>query len=189
MKESTGSLASLYIIIFFVTIIIGFFMTTLSYYKSYKVNNSITSIIEDNGGFHYNSLLLIEKKLLNYGYNINNEIKCEKPDESKELLLSLKWKKVKGLKTSATSDELGYKGFCIYLVNDALGSIEDIDSGTIKESNIRFQYYHYRITTYMRMDFGIFDIDVPYRFSSTTSTMYNCYGMPDSECRFAGDIS
>ena len=63
MKESTGSVASIYIIIFFVVIIFGFITSIISYYKGYKINNSLTAAIEDYGGFNGESQEEIEKRL------------------------------------------------------------------------------------------------------------------------------
>ena len=63
MKESTGAISSIYIIIFFIVIMFGFVISIFNYYKSYKVNNSITATIEDYGGFNRKSMSAIDKKL------------------------------------------------------------------------------------------------------------------------------
>ena len=47
MKESTGAVSAIYVVIFFVIIMFGFIISTLSYYKSYKINNSLTAAIEE----------------------------------------------------------------------------------------------------------------------------------------------
>ena len=71
-------------------------------------------------------------------------------------------------KTEATSDELGYKGYCVYIVDDTPNKGE--------EGAIPFEYYSYKVTTSLVLDFGLFDFRVPYNMSSRTSTMYSCYG-------------
>ena len=50
----------------------GFIISTLSYYKSYKINNSLTAAIEDYGGFNDYSKEEIEKRLTSYGYTRSN---------------------------------------------------------------------------------------------------------------------
>ena len=146
----------------------GFIVSILNYYKSYKINNSITSIIDDSSGFHYSSRKKIDDKIKSYGYKINTNINC-----SEELggakLLSLASDDVTFAPNG--SSDLGYKGYCVYLVDDS------------KDPSIPYKYYSYKIVTYMTLDFGIFNITVPYRFTSSTSTLYNCYGLSDTDCK------
>lgn len=165
MKESTGAVSAIYIVIFFVVIMFGFIISTLSYFKSYKINNRLTAAIEDYGGFNNLSKDEIEKRLTTYGYTRGN-LSCKINDTSKE-----KFVKSDGTiindenKKVASSDELGYKGYCVTLVDDR--SADD---------KPEYEYYSYKVTTSMTLDFGLFDFNIPIRMSSRTSSMYRCYG-------------
>lgn len=157
MKESTGSVAAIYIVIFFVIIVFGFIISTLSYYKSYKINNSLSAAIDDYGGFNSKSKKEIENRLDSYGYQRDVNLKCKKSNNN-EKLVSFKDNKVS---YADSSGDLGYKGYCVYLLNE-------------KDD---YKYYSYKITTYLTLDFGLFDLRFPYQISSKTSTMYSCYGL------------
>ena len=160
MKESTGSVSAIYIVIFFVIIMFGFIISTLSYFKSYKINNSLTAAIEDYGGFNKLSKAEIEKRLTSYGYT-RGDVPCNESDgnlvgidENGEIILP------------ATNDNKGYKGYCVYIVDDRSG-----------DDRPEYEYYSYKVTTSMTLDFGLFDFNVPIKMSSHTSTMYSCYGI------------
>ena len=161
MKESTGAVSAIYVVIFFVVIMFGFIISTLSYYKSYKINNSLTAAIEDYGGFNRLSKEEIEKRLTSYGYTRSN-VTCKVKDN--ELLV-----KSDGtiINDDADSSTLGYNGYCVYIVDDT-----PVKEG---ENKIDFEYYSYKVTTGMTLDFGLFNFNVPIKMSSRTSTMYSCY--------------
>ena len=159
MKESTGAVSAIYVVIFFVIIMFGFIISTLSYYKSYKINNSLTAAIEDYGGFNSMSKEEIEKRLTSYGYT-RGDVKCN--DAAGSLV---------GINDSgevvfpATNDSKGYKGYCVYIINDKTSDI-----------GVEYEYYSYKVTTSMTLDFGLFNFNLPIKMSSHTSTMYGCYG-------------
>ena len=163
MKESTGAVSAIYVVIFFVIIMFGFIISTLSYYKSYKINNSLTAAIEDYGGFNSKSKDEIEKRLTSYGYTKGN-VKCNDADGS-----------LVGINDSgevifpATNDSKGYKGYCVYIVD---GTPEPEEGKTKTD----YEYYSYKVTTSMTLDFGLFNFNLPIKMSSLTSTMYSCYG-------------
>lgn len=159
MKESTGAVSAMYIVIFFVIIIFGFIISTLSYFKSYKINNSLTAAIEDYGGFNKLSKAEIEKRLTSYGYT-KGDVTC---DSSNNNLVGID--KNNKIILPATNENKGYKGYCVYVVDD---------SGNNPRK--QYEYYSYKVITYMTLDFGLFDINVPAKMSSRTSTMYRCYG-------------
>lgn len=168
MKESTGAVSAIYVVIFFVIIMFGFIISTLSYYKSYKINNSLTASIEDYGGFNSSSKEEIEKRLTSYGYT-RSDITCKTKNPTDEKFVKADGTIInEDAKTEATSDELGYKGYCVYIVDDTPNKGE--------EGAIPFEYYSYKVTTNLVLDFGLFDFRVPYNMSSRTSTMYSCYG-------------
>ncbi len=159
MKESTGAVSAIYVVIFFVVIMFGFIISTLSYYKSYKINNSLTAAIEDYGGFNSKSKEEIEKRLTSYGYT-RGDVKCNDADGS-----------LVGINDSgevifpATNDSKGYKGYCVYIINDKTS-----------DTGVEYEYYSYKVTTSMTLDFGLFNFNLPIKMSSHTSTMYGCYG-------------
>ena len=65
----------------------------------------------------------------------------------------------------ATNDNKGYEGYCVYIVDDRSG-----------DDRPEYEYYSYKVTTSMTLDFGLFDMNIPIRMSSKTSSMYSCYG-------------
>lgn len=160
MKESTGSVASIYIIIFFIVILFGFITSIMSYYKAYKINNSLTGTIDDYGGFNEQSMEDIENKLTTYGYNRRN-INCKARDNAKIVdIVDGKYQTYEGDATPK-----GYKGYCVYLV-DETGNKEDT----------AYTYYSYQIITYFTIDFPIVNDILKLPISTKTSTMYSCYG-------------
>ena len=158
MKESTGAVASIYIVIFFIIIMFGFGISIFSYFKSYKINNAITAIIEDHGGFNNKSKTEIDKKLKTLGYNQTNA-NCRVP-KSNERLVALVDNDIHLLSSKASN--LGYKGYCIYLVDDSQDG--------------HYTYYSYKVSTYLVLNFGLFNLKFPYQMTTNTITMYDCYG-------------
>ena len=53
MRESIGTVSLLNFIIFFIFLVFAFLMGTFSYYKAYRVNNSIVAAIEKYGWDKY----------------------------------------------------------------------------------------------------------------------------------------
>ena len=164
MKESTGAVSAIYVVIFFVIIMFGFIISILSYYKSYKINNSLSAAVEDYGGFNSKSKEEIEKRLTSYGYT-RGDVKC---NDSAGSLVGIS--DTGEVIFPANNDNKGYRGYCVYLVDD---TPEPEDGGT----KIDYEYYSYKITTSMTLDFGLFDFNLPIKMSSHTSTMYRCYGI------------
>ena len=150
MKESTGAISSIYIIMFFIVIMFGFIISTMSYYKSYKINNSIVAAIEDYGGYNSRSIDEIAKRLKSYGYNSKKEISCGVENSATEILVN---------ETSSGRA----RGYCVSIVDES--------------TNGNFEYYSYKISTYLMFDFGLFSIKFPYKMSARSMTMYNCYGL------------
>lgn len=162
MKESTGSVAAIYIVIFFVVIMFGFIISTLSYYKSYKINNSLSAAIDDYGGFNVKSKEEIERRLTSYGYSRSN-VNCKQRDNAK--LIRITEDGIELISGSKSSSELGTSGYCVYLVDDS------------EDDSHKYKYYSYKVATYMTLDFGVAKVNIPYQITSNTSTMYSCYGL------------
>ena len=163
MKESTGSVSAIYVVIFFVVIMFGFIISTWSYYKSYKINNSLTAAIEDYGGFNSLSKNEIEKRLTSYGYT-RGDVRC---NEDSGTLVGIDGSG--NIIFPANNDNKGYRGYCVYLVDDTPNSKDG-------ETKVNYEYYSYKVTTSLVLDFGLFDFRFPYQTSSRSSTMYSCYG-------------
>ena len=170
MKESTGSVAAIYIVIFFIVIMFGFILSTLSYYKSYKINNSLSAAIDDYGGFNAKSKEEIEKRLTSYGYS-RSDVACKKRNKARRIAIATdgtlnvldKDDSENQNAEKIMSSELGTNGYCVYLVDDS------------KDDS--YTYYSYKVATYMTLDFGIVDFKIPYQITSNTTTMYSCYGI------------
>lgn len=175
MKESTGSVASIYLIIFFIVILFGFIASILNYYKGYKIVNSIAATIEDYAGFHAKSMEDIEKRLDNYGYKRLNGLKCDAEGlviitesvvtdgsgvESKDYSIKI------GASTQDEINNRGYKGYCVNIVD--AGEFHYIGSTDM-------EYYYYKVTTAMGIDFS-FGLGLTLPIEAKTDIMYSRYG-------------
>lgn len=145
MKESTGSISAIYVIIFFVVIMFGFIMSVLSYYKGYKISNAITAAIDDAGGYNSVSKETIDKRLISLGYNRNQKKNCNKYDTS--IIVDNNGKTVKS--------SINSSGYCVYI----------IDEGN--------DFYSYKVGTYLTLDFGLINFKLPYEIVTSTSTIYD----------------
>lgn len=159
MKESTGSVASIYIVIFFIVIIFGFIASIINYYKAYKINNAMTGAIEDYGGFSRASKEEIEKRLNTYGYKRLKNIKCDDEglvaiDNSGDVTIR---------KNGDGTDNRGYTGYCVNIVS-------------VKSENSPYEYYYYKVKTALGIDFS-FGATISLSVSTKTATMYSCFGI------------
>lgn len=159
MKESTGSVASIYIVIFFIVIIFGFVASILNYYKTYKINNAITGAIEDYGGFSNASKEEIEKRLNTYGYKRLQNIRCE--DEG--LVAIDNNGNVTIRKNGDGTNNRGYTGYCVNIVS-------------AKNENDAYEYYYYKVKTAFGIDFS-FGATISLPVTTKTATMYSCFGL------------
>lgn len=76
MKESIGNAFVLGLVVTFVTLLILFFATSLSYTKAFKVKNRIVSIIEKYGEYNNDARLEINQNLSEMGYRVNHDEAC-----------------------------------------------------------------------------------------------------------------
>ena len=84
MRDAIGGSLLLYIVIFFVSVVMLFFVSTLSYVKAYRVKNRIINIVESydfpkdfNKEKRKEFMGLINSDLTNIGYNTTRVKKCE----------------------------------------------------------------------------------------------------------------
>lgn len=76
MKESIANSLVLGLVITFVSLLIMFFATSLSYTKAFKVKNRIVSIVEKYGGYTPAAKDEIEANLSEIGYRVNKGDGC-----------------------------------------------------------------------------------------------------------------
>ena len=88
------------IIILFVVIVFAFLVGSLSYYKSFRVNNNIVSSLEQYEGYNKFSRSEIERNLSNLGYSVKS-LDCKS--------------KYRGM--SLVSSKQNYS-YCVYISED-----------------------------------------------------------------------
>ena len=165
MKESIGYTVSLNIMIVFITIIVAFLCAALIYFKSNKVSNVITGIIEEYEGYNSNSINEINRELSTLGYG-SRSINCKSviidegsmfeigdPDNDGNLN--------NGCIIVSNPNGTGTNGYCVYLC------MENVD------------YYYYKIRTNMMINIPIINdiLDIP--IYSNTNRLYNFDGTID----------
>lgn len=75
MKQGVGFSVTINIIAIFIVVTFAFLVTSLNYYKAYKVNNIISESIEKYEGMNNLAKEEIGRKLTSVGY-VNGNIKC-----------------------------------------------------------------------------------------------------------------
>lgn len=75
MKQGVGFSVTINIIAIFIVVTFAFLVTTLNYYKAYKVNNAISNSIEKYEGYNDLAIEEINTKLTSLGY-INGKKGC-----------------------------------------------------------------------------------------------------------------
>lgn len=75
MKQGVGFSVTINIIAIFIVVTFAFLVTTLNYYKAYKVNNAISDSIEKYEGYNDLAITEINKKLTSLGY-VNGKKGC-----------------------------------------------------------------------------------------------------------------
>ena len=158
MRESIGMASLLNYIIFFILLVFAFLVGTFSYYKAYKVNNAMVSAIEKYEGFNKLSYKEIDEKLTSLGYHWN-DFKCPTTRGEGKLL------KIEGDVVSSdnvTSDNLGYKGYCVYVYDE-----------DTKEKVKSDRYDSYEVTTIITFQFPIVQDILKLRVSARSARIYN----------------
>ena len=72
MREAIGSSLLLSVVVIFVSLIILFFVSILSYSKAYKVKNKIIDVIEKNKTYNASAEEEIKSTLGELGYQLGN---------------------------------------------------------------------------------------------------------------------
>lgn len=87
MKQGIGFSVTINIIAVFIVVTFAFLVTSLNYYKAYKVNNVIAASLEKYEGYNKLSSAEIDRKLTSLGY-IGGNSRC--PSKSgKELVTKI----------------------------------------------------------------------------------------------------
>lgn len=166
MRESIGSVSLLNFIIFFILLIFAFLIGTFSYYKAYKVNNVMISIIEKYEGFNELSYKEIEEQLDNYAYE-RIDYNCERGISPRFHLISYK------NKNEVKNDGRGYEGYCVYVKtwdsNDSVNNSKD-------------RYDSYQVSTVITFNFPIIQKMLKLRVSSRSNRIYNFECAQDASC-------
>lgn len=157
MRESIGSVSLLNFIIFFIFLVFAFLAATLSYYKSYRVNNAIVAAIEKFEGFNQYSQKEIDLKLQSFGYERGIDFECPKEKNNGYL--------VNTAGATSTNAKKGYTGYCVYLIENDLTDDEE-KKGTEK-------YDSYEVVTIMTFHFPVIQDILKLRVSAKTDRIYN----------------
>lgn len=155
MRESIGTVSLLNFIIFFIFLVFAFLMGTFSYYKAYRVNNSIVSSIEKYEGFNALSQEEINQKLTGLGYQ-EVSFKCPATHGEGKLM------DINGNYSGVTSSNRGYEGYCIYVYNK--------DTKEQKDTDV---YDSYEVVTIITFQFPVIQDLLKLRVSARTGLIYN----------------
>ncbi len=126
MRQSIGYTATLNIVIIFILIIFAFMFGALSYFRAYKVGNSLVYSVEKYEGYNHLSEKEISNKLYGYGYS-QVKIDCANTNGSCILING----NDNSVRITDVVNTTGNKGYCVYYCDDGNN------------------YYHYRIATNM----------------------------------------
>lgn len=86
MKEAIGSVPLYNFIILFIVIAFGFLAATVTYFKAFKLNSSISFALEKFEGLNSESIKEINDSLEKMGYRKDNNKNC--PNKAKMSLVS-----------------------------------------------------------------------------------------------------
>ena len=116
MREAIGSSLLLSVVVIFVSLIILFFVSILSYSKAYKVKNKIIDVIEKNKTYNASAEEEIKSTLGELGYQLGN---CTNED--------------------GNLNKSGYK-YCVYKVCEGKDD-EECDNGYYYKITSYVQFY------------------------------------------------
>ena len=132
MREATGNALLTMIVAATITIILTFFVGTLSYSKSYKIKNYIIDQIEENSGWDSELGQNIDEYLKDVGYNVKGNLNCD--SELSRLKNSKEQKLPTYCKTIYHNSSYNY---CIFQCDETLA------------------YRYYVVLTFMKFDFPV----------------------------------
>lgn len=164
MRQSIGTSFMLNFIILFIFLVFAFLAGTLSYYKSYRVNNCIVNAIERYEGYNDLAIEEINNNLKNLAYETQMNIDC--PEE---------WKAADDSFYEGEFNRHGRliskdNGYCIYLY-DQDNNFESHSGGLETTDN----YYTYGVLTYIQFQMPGLQYLLKIPVFSRTNRMYH-YG-------------
>lgn len=166
MRQSIGTTFMLNFIILFIFLVFAFLAGTLSYYKAYRINNSIVHEIERFEGYNDYSIEEINIKLKNLAYETDITDYC--PDEWKtaDSRYMSKYNKPGYLTTNTEGN--GTNGYCIYEYHED-NNFENKTGGGIETTD---NYYTYGVLTYLQFQFPGLQYLLKIPVFSRTNRMY-----------------
>lgn len=157
MKESIGYTVTLNIVITFIIIVFAFLSAALIYFKSNKISNLTTEIIEKREGYSSVVKNEISSQLSSIGYN-KKPVNCTTIYNKIDSKL-LDGKYING-ECSILSSVTGSEGYCVFVCTE------------YDEPNDEC-YYYYKISTNMMINIPIINdlLDIP--IFSNTNRLYD----------------
>ena len=76
MKQASGHVPVYTLIATFLVIIFAFLAGIISYYKAFKMNSRVSSVIERCEGYNNCSIAEIERLIKNYSYSVKGNYSC-----------------------------------------------------------------------------------------------------------------
>ena len=150
MKESIGYTVTLNIMIVFITIVVAFLCAALIYFKSNKVSNVITTVIEKYEGYNTSAINEISMNLSSLGYG-SHAINCDNTVNDKVVKTDSNPNGICNLVSSKNENS-----YCVYKCVESNG-----------------EYYFYKIRTNMMINIPIIHdiLDIP--VYSNTNRLYD----------------
>lgn len=149
MRQSIGATATFNIVIIFILVVFSVLCATLSYYKAFKVNSAVLSIIDKYEGYNQYSISEIQTYLESIGYKKGNASCPESRTAENKTTAYLVG--TNSDKYNATQDT-NY-AYCVYYYNDDRG--EKVKKST--NNNKEPIYYNYSVVTYIFVDMPLVD--------------------------------
>ncbi len=151
MRETIGSTWTFQLIFGFILLFVSFLTVTISYSKSFRIRNEMTSIIEKYGGFNAKSIGIINGYIKSVGYR--NTGKCGSGDE----ILGIDNYENTKPRTSDYSDSKRY----LYCVKK-----EKVDNGTVSD-------VYYEVILFYKFDLPIIGDISTFKVRGKTTDMTN----------------
>lgn len=167
MRESIGTVSLLNFVLFFIFLVFAFLMGTMSYYKAYRINNSMVSAIEKYEGFNALSKAEIDNKIKTLGYNPSN-FRCDTERVSESgptgVLVNSKGEVVDDI------SNLDYRGYCVYLYNNDIINYDELSDASSPTPD---QYDTYEVMTIISFQFPVVQDILKLRVTAKTDRIYN----------------
>ncbi len=174
MRQSMGTTFMLNFIILFIFLVFAFLAGTLSYYKAYRINNSIVNAIERFEGYNQYSIDEINIKLKNLAYetqNLKYDISRYCPQEWKTASQNVNEFNKVGYLISGEYESYGRGeyGYCIYLYEND-GNFKNYQGSDVATTDV---YYTYGVLTYLQFQFPGLQYLLRIPIFSRTNRMYD----------------